>query len=206
MHICITGVSSGIGLHITQKLTPDHTLTGISRRSIENRINLTHIKGDIRDENLLEKIAKESEAFDYIILNAGVAYFDSCENILPEQHREIIETNLLSTILFINVLLKYNKIKKGIIFIGSIAGKKSSQNGSSYAASKFGLRGFAMQLKNEQRQLGIHIINPKIVSTELHKNSKIQIQGKYKETSLESISSTITSILSGEEKRFEIDL
>lgn len=77
---------------------------------------------------------------------------------------------------------------------------------ASYAASKFGLRGFAMQLKNELTKLQTHLINPKIVATNFHKNSKIEIHGKYTETSLESIYKAVEDIISEKEKRFEIDL
>jgi short-subunit dehydrogenase len=73
------------------------------------------------------------------------------------------------------MLLKNNKIQKGIVCIGSICGKKSFKFGASYGASKFGIRGFAMQLKNELSSISVHLINPKIVDTNFHKNSKIEI-------------------------------
>jgi short-subunit dehydrogenase len=98
------------------------------------------------------------------------------------------------------------KIKKWIIFIWSISSKKSWSLWASYAASKFWLRWFAMQLKNEVKWIKISIINPKIVKTNFHKNSKIEIVWKYKETSLDEILKVVKKIFSSEEKRFEIDL
>ena len=62
-----------------------------------------------------------------------------------------------------------------------------------------------MNLKNEIKQ-NIHIINPKVVKTNFHKNSKIEIQWKFEETNLEDILQVINEIIQWKEKRFEIDL
>lgn len=63
-----------------------------------------------------------------------------------------------------------------------------------------------MNLKNEYPKLQIHIINPKIIDTWFHKNSKIEIVWKYETTSLQDISKTLESIFEKKESRFEIDL
>jgi hypothetical protein len=68
------------------------------------------------------------------------------------------------------------------------------------------LRGFAMNLKNEYPKLQIHLLNPKIIDTWFHKNSNVEIVGKYQATSLESIWEVIQNIFEKKEKRFEIDL
>jgi hypothetical protein len=52
-----------------------------------------------------------------------------------------------------------------------------------------------MQLKNEVKKKEVFLINPKIVNTNLHKNSKIEIVGKYEETKLEIILETIKEII-----------
>ncbi|MDD3646711.1 MAG: SDR family NAD(P)-dependent oxidoreductase [Candidatus Gracilibacteria bacterium] len=205
-NILITGITSGIGHHLAINLSNENHITGVGRREKPDIQNINYIKGNIRDLKTLHEIEKSKESYDFVIINAGVGYFDEFKNINLDQNKEIIETNLLSPILLTNILICENKIKKGIIFIGSVVGKKSMKFGASYGASKFGLRGFAMQLKNELTKLSIHIINPKIVKTEFHKNSKIEVHGKYKETSLDDILQTIVDIISQKEKRFEIDL
>ncbi|MDD5213413.1 MAG: SDR family NAD(P)-dependent oxidoreductase [Candidatus Gracilibacteria bacterium] len=203
--ILITGTTSGIGNYLASNLKNDNKIIGVGRS--ENNIeNIDFISGDLKDLSFLAKIEKSISEIDYLVLNAGIGYFDNFKNISIEQNKEILETNLISPILLTNLLLNSAKIKSGIIFIGSIAGKKSAKNGASYAASKFGLRGFAMQLKNEIKGIKIHIINPKIVNTNFHKNSKIEIVGKYEETKIDDIYSSIFEIINGNETRFEIDL
>jgi len=58
-------------------------------------------------------------------LNAGIGYFDNFENISIKQHKDILQTNLISPIIFTSIFL--DKIQSGIIFIGSISSKKSGK-------------------------------------------------------------------------------
>lgn len=205
-NILITWITSGIWLHLATNLSKENHITWVWRREKPDIENIYYIKWNIRELKTLHEIEKSKESYDYVIINAWIWYFDEFKNINLEQNKEIIETNLLSPILLTNILLTENKIKKWIIFIWSVVWKKSMKFWASYGASKFGLRWFAMQLKNELAKLSIHIINPKIVRTEFHKNSKIEINWKYKETSLSDIFHTIENIISWKEKRFEIDL
>jgi len=204
MKILITGTSKWLGRYLSENLKNNHEIIWVSRNKLEIE-NYKHICGDIRESNTLEKIVNHEKSYDYIIINAWVWYFDKFKNLNIEENRNTIETNLLSPILLINMLLKEDKIKKWIIFIWSIAWKKSMKNWASYAASKFWLRGFAMQIKNEIKWIKTHIINPSIIKTAFHDKSKIEIVWKYKETSLEDIFQKIEEIIEWKEKRFEID-
>ncbi len=199
--ILITGTSSGIGNFLGKELWKYHTVYWVSRK--ESLLDIQEFLWDINDENFVHHISESIDTVDYVILNAGVWYFDRFENISLDKHREIIQTNLLSNIIFTHIFSK--KITGWIIFIWSISSKKSGKFWASYSASKFWLRGFAMNLKNESK-LGIHIINPKVVKTNFHHHSKIEIQGKFQETPIGDILNTVADIIEGKEKRFEIDL
>lgn len=199
-NILITWTSSGIWAYLKSSLWEKHHIFWVSRNWNDDFV------WDLRDISFLQEISKKVETLDFLIINAWVWYFDRFENISLEEHKQIIETNLLSPILLSNLLLKENKIKSGIIFIWSVAGKKSSKFGASYSASKWGLRGFAMQIKNEFPKLQIHLLNPKIVKTDFHKNSRVEIVWKYKETKIEDIKQNIENIFLKKEKKFEIDL
>lgn len=170
----------------------------------EKNNKLTHFTWNINDDEFIDKIVWNIEKIDFLILNAGIWYFDNFLDISLENHIDIINTNLLANIKLVYKLLK--KVKTWIIFIWSVSSKKSWKYGASYSASKFGLRWFALNLKNEFPKIKIHLINPKIVKTNFHKNSKVEILGKYEETNISEILETIENIFIWEEKRFEIDL
>lgn len=204
MKILITGTSSGIGHFLAENLAKTQKITGISRQ--KNLIpDISFFCWDIRKNDFLEKVVSSLDSMNYIIINAGVGYFWEFENIAENQHQEMLETNLLSPISFLHKLLKQKKIKTWIIFIGSIASKKSMKFWASYMASKFWLRGFAMGLKNDYKKLQIQIINPSIVKTNFHKKSTLDMSN-YRENSLEEILKIVEDIISWKEKRFEVDV
>lgn len=200
MKILITWNSSWIGKHLYSGLKNENEVFWISRTNVDPN----SFVWDINDYDFLDEVVSKVWEIDYLILNAWVWSFDKFENISIEKHLQIINTNLTSNIIFVSKILK--NIKKWVIFIWSIAGKKSLKYGSSYAASKFWLRGFAMQLKNENTWKKIHLINPSIVHTDFHKNSWVEIVWKYSETKIENILKTVNEILEKKETRFEIDL
>lgn len=200
--ILITWTSSWIWNFLAEKLAIKNKIYWLSRKN--SWLEIQEFLWDINDDFFLQEIYKKIPEIDYLILNAWVWYFDNFEKISLNEHKEILNTNLISPIILTHLFL--NKIKSWIIFIGSISSKKSGKYWASYSASKFGLRGFAMNLKNETKWIKIHLINPKIVKTNFHKNSSIEIVGKFQETKIEYILDTVNKIITWEEKRFEIDL
>ena len=202
-NILITWTNSWIWEYLSNNLKNENKIIWVWRN--ENNINwISYFKWDLKDESFLESLSKNISSIDYLIINAWIWYFDNFSNISELEHKEIINTNLLSPILLTHKILK--KINLWIIFIWSVSSKKSWKYGASYSASKFWLRWFAMNLKNEITNLKIHLINPKIVKTNFHKNSKIEIVWKYEETNINEIFRVISGIISWNEKRFEIDL
>jgi len=200
--ILITWTTSWIWNFLAKNLKNDFEIIWVWRS--ENNINwINYFSWDINDEDFLMQLTKNIKEVDYLILNAWVWYFDEFKNISLQEHKEILNTNLISPIILTSMFL--DKIKSWIIFIWSISSKKSGKFGASYSASKFWLRWFAMNLKNELK-LNIHIINPKIIKTNFHNKSKIKIIWVFPETKIEDVLITIKNIINWTEKRFEIDL
>lgn len=202
-NIVITWTSSWIWKSLWEFLKNENNIIWVSR-SENNIIWIEYIKWDLNNLEFIEELSKKIEKIDYLILNAWVGYFDNFEKISLKEHLLTINLNLTSNIALVYSLL--NKIKKWIIFIWSLSWKKSQKYWSVYSASKFWIRWFAMNLKNELSWIKIHIINPKIVKTNFHNNSKIEIIWKYSETSLQEINSCVNDIINWKEKKFEIDL
>ncbi len=203
MEILITWTTSWIWKYLRENLKENNNIIWISK-SENNITNIDFLKWDLKDIDFLYKIWEKIKEVDYIILNAWIWFFDNFENISIENHINTIQTNLISPVVLTHIL--YKKIKKWIIIIWSISSKKSSKLWTSYSASKFGIRWFAMQLKNEIKWKKVFLINPKIIKTNLHKNAKIDIQNSFLNSKIEDILKTIKNIISWEEKKFEIDL
>lgn len=199
--ILITWTTSWIWNYLGNFLKENNEIIWLSKS--ENNIKwIDFLKVNL--ENIDEINNIDIKNIDYLILNAWVWFFDKFENISLENHIKTINTNLIWNIALVHKL--FDKINIWIIFIWSLSSKKSQKLWSSYCASKFGLRWFAMSLKNENNWKKIFFINPKIVKSNLHKNSKIEIFWKFSETSLDEIWDCIKNILEKKETRFEIDL
>lgn len=228
-NILITWTSSWIweflAKNFLEKYQNDYKIFWLSRKNpkriiLENK-NFSQIICDLKNFWEIEKkfleIKKNNKNFyfDKIILNAWIWYFENFETMKTEEIFEIIQINLLSNIFLIKFLLDNNflNISKNnstkIIFIWSKASKKFWNNWAAYLASKFWLRWFAWWLNKDLKNIWIHLINPRVVKTNFHKNSKIDIQStfwKYSETWIEKIFSTCEKIFNWKEENFEIDL
>lgn len=215
-NILITWTSSWIWENLAKKFLKNwEKIFWVSRKNPEKSIlenkNFQQIFCDLKNFWEIEKnfLNYEKNFFNWIILNAWIWYFENFETMKNEEIFEIIQTNLLSNIFLVKYFLDKNLLKKWakIIFIWSKASKKFSNNWATYLASKFWIRGFAWWLnKDLWKKFWIHLINPKIVKTNFHKNSKIEIQWKFSKTSLNEIFEVCEKIFKWEEKNFEVDL
>ena len=196
MNIFITWTSRWIWKFLKDNLQ-EHNIFDISGRSECDIWDFEKLKTYLK-----EKIP-ENVLFDALVLNAGFGLFGKFEDFKFEDYQALIHTNLLWNIAILKFLEKNLYSRTKIIFIGSIISKKFMKWASVYQASKFGLRGLAGGLKTEWKK--VFIINPKIVDTGFH-TWKVCINPSWEKTSLESILESVKNILSGKERRFEIDL
>lgn len=209
-NILITWWSNWIWKYLVKNLKLDNDILSISRNKTWEKwvedfnINLTNTE---LFNNFVKKCEQDKKVFDCIIINAWVWYFWKYEEWTDNEYINIINLNLLSPILFIKAIEKFLSPKVKIVFIWSIIGKKFMKGAAVYQASKFWLRWFAWALKQEMKWKKIHIINPKIVDTTFHDNSKEKLIFSEKQyTTLDSILMTVHNIIEWNENRFEIDL
>ncbi|MCK9281491.1 MAG: SDR family oxidoreductase [Melioribacteraceae bacterium] len=172
--IFITGASSGIGKEISLKfLSNGYNVVVAARRidlleeiknGVENSDRYHPYKLDLSnfDESkaILEKIASEYE-IDILINNAGTTTFTSASEDSVEKIKNIIDINLLGSILAIkSVLPVMMKRNSGtIINILSVVTEKVFTKSSAYSASKSGLLAYANVLREEVRANNIKVIN-----------------------------------------------
>lgn len=209
MNLLITGVSSGIGRALTESLSSEHHIVGISRRNPAIP-SIDWQELDLSDSRARKAWLKKAQAktplLDGLILNAWVGHFDRFQDIEYEKYEAMMETNLMANIELIYGLLPIIKEDATIIFIGSRASRRFMWGGAVYQASKFGLRGFAWALREEFPRLHIYFLNPSIVRTEFFQHTTAPILGRFPETPMSDILHAVTTMLSGEKKNWEVDI
>ena len=161
----VTGASGGIGREIAIELSKKGYRVLLQGRNI-NKLKQVQselgqyadvIVGDINlmteREEILDKL-NTSDDIDLLVNAAGISSFAAFENTNPSSIAEIMTTNLISPMLFVQSFLKMknqrnNNYTTTIVNIGSAFGYIGYPGFSIYSASKFGLRGFTESLRRE---------------------------------------------------------
>lgn len=186
--IWIIGAGSGIGCALAIELSKQgHQLILSGRREgylqnlkSESINDAMVLPVDITNIDQLNdaytKIKNEFGFIDSIISMSADYQPMSVGHLDIQKCRNIIETNLMSAFLILDIVVPDMKTKgQGqIVFCGSVAGYRGLPNGQPYSASKAGLINLAESARLELYPFGIDvkIINPGFVKTEMtDKNS-----------------------------------
>lgn len=173
--ILITGAGSGLGkgtaIGLAKKghtvIAGMHTYEQMSRFIIEKKgtdyeKNIELIKLDILDMMDCEK-AWEYD-IDILVNNAGIGQTGPVAEIPVGLIREVMETNVFSTLEFSQPIIR-DMVEKGagkVIFLSSVAGLATHPFLGPYNASKHALEAIVQCLRDELQPMGITVatINP----------------------------------------------
>jgi len=172
----VTGATGGLGEEIVRLFSSAGQKVIALGRSEEklNKIKndlVVPVSLDLNDEEAVKKFAKEVEAFDNLILCHGIIGARPMRMLSKKFIRDVIESNLISTLDFVSNLLRANKINKPgrIVFISSISAYIGANNTVAYAASKAGcdaaFNGLARDLL--KKDITVNSIAPAAIDTPL---------------------------------------
>jgi NADP-dependent 3-hydroxy acid dehydrogenase YdfG len=177
----ITGASSGIGAATARALArDDHRLALLARRrdrvealAEELGERAMAIEADVTDRESIvaaaERVRSELGGADILVNNAGVMLLAPFSSEQREEHRQMVETNLLGAMTATEVFLDQLRDGDGdLVNISSVAGRKARPGNSVYAATKWGLGGWSEALRQELLPgVRVTLIEPGAVATEL---------------------------------------
>jgi len=180
--ILVTGASSGIGLHIANRLHDSgYNVIGTSRNpeQYQYKVPFKLLRLDISDDNSIEQFVtllfSEVTHLDVLINNAGYLVKGLAEETTIELGKQQFETNFWGTVKLTRALLPYfRKQRHGqIITTGSFLGLIGYPNATYYSASKHALEGFFKSLWFELNQFGIKVsmVEPVFFKTGISENS-----------------------------------
>jgi short-subunit dehydrogenase len=104
-------------------------------------------------------LARQASDSDVFVANAGVPATGVLTALTQERIDRILEVNLRAPIALAHALAP-RMIERGrghMVFISSLSGRAASPASSLYAATKFGLRGFALSIREDLREQGIGV-------------------------------------------------
>jgi NADP-dependent 3-hydroxy acid dehydrogenase YdfG len=107
---------------------------------------------------------------DIVVNNAGVMLTAPFGSDQREEHRRMIETNLLGAMTTTEVFLDQLRAAHGgdLVNISSVAGRIAPAGFAAYAATKWGINGWSEALRLElQPDIRVTVIEPGAITTEL---------------------------------------
>ena len=173
--VLLTGASTGLGPHIARRLHREGARFVLSARNEEALNKLAKELGDARvvvadlsNPGEPERLAKEAGEVHVLVSNAGVPASGRLVTFKVEHLDRAIAVNLRAGIVLARELATAMIARKEghMVFMASVAGKIPASGFTVYNATKFGIRGFGLALREELwgTGVGVSVISPTFVS------------------------------------------
>lgn len=176
----IVGASSGIGAALAERLAHEgFDLALVARRddrlaevadaikaTIERAVVRT-IAHDVRRveevPELFARLVEELHGLDLIVYAAGAMAPLGPDEYDTETDRELVETNLLGAIAWLNEAAGWLGVagRGSLVGVSSLAGERGRRGNPAYGAAKAGLTAYLEALRNRLAPHGVHVLTVK---------------------------------------------
>jgi short-subunit dehydrogenase len=174
--VLLTGATGGLGQAIAHALAErGASLVLSSRKGAELESLAASLPGDrhrsvvtdLADLGAGEQLASGAGPVDVLVANAGLPATGSLEKFTSDEVVRALRVNLEAPILMARALFP-GMVERGsghLVFISSLSGKAVSPRASVYSATKFGLRGFGLGLREDLwgTGVGVSVVMPGFV-------------------------------------------
>jgi short-subunit dehydrogenase len=161
--VLLTGASGGIGQAIARAFAARGASLVLSGRQLEVLDALaTEVGGrvipcDLAQRADLDRLIAEAGEVDVLVANAGLPASSVFTELGQDEIDRMLEVNLRAPIALARALAPAMIARRSghLVFISSLAGKVASPASAIYSATKFGLRGFALGIREDLRPHGV---------------------------------------------------
>lgn len=171
----LTGATGGLGRAIARSLAEAGASVVLSSRKGDELERLAAELPGAGHAVAISDLAKPGAAgtliadagdIDVLVANAGLPGTGLIEDHTPHEVERAVRVNLEAPMIMAQALIPAMKARGSghIVFISSLSGKVASPRGSIYNATKFGLRGFSLALREDQivdrTGIGVSLVLP----------------------------------------------
>ena len=163
--VLLTGATGGLGRAIARRLHREGASLVLTGRRVEVLESLAAETGaravavDLTDPPAVERLAADHADVDVLVANAGLPGSGHILSFSVEQIDRALAVNLRAPMVLARII-GARMVARGeghMVFISSLSGKAATPRTSVYAATKFGLRGFAAALRQDVRRSGVGV-------------------------------------------------
>lgn len=161
----VTGATGGIGQAIARTLASHGaTVTVTGRRAdvlepLAAEISARAIACDLSRQEDVDRLIREADQVDVLVANAAMPASGELADLTQEQIDRMLDVNLRAPIALARAFAPA-MVSRGhghLVFISSLQGKAATPASSIYVGTKFGLRGFALALREDLRPHGVGV-------------------------------------------------
>jgi short-subunit dehydrogenase len=163
--VLLTGATGGIGQAVARAFAARGARLVLTGRRIDELERLAASVGgraiacDLADPEELERLVAAAGEVDVLVANAALPATGHLSSFSTRQLDTILAVNLRAPIVLARALAPamVDRRRGHLVFVSSLSGKVASPLSSVYSATKFGLRGFALGLRQDLRKDGVGV-------------------------------------------------
>jgi uncharacterized protein len=163
--VLLTGATGGIGHAIARGVSArgaELLLTGRRADVLEPlaaETGGTALTCDLADRAAADRLAADAGEVDVLVANAALPASGSLGEYAIGEIDRALDVNLRAPIVLARALSEGMVARRRghLVFVSSLSGKSATTGTSLYSATKFGMRGFAIGLRDELRDQGVGV-------------------------------------------------
>jgi short-subunit dehydrogenase len=173
----LTGATGGLGRAIAKALAGRGAKLVLSSRKAEELESLASelpgaghrtVVSDLAEEGAALELLAAAGDLDVLVANAGLPGSGRLDGFSQDEIGRALRVNLEAPVRMTRELIpRMQERGEGhLVYVSSLSGKAATARASLYAATKFGLRGFAFCLRDDLRGagVGVSVISPGAIS------------------------------------------
>jgi short-subunit dehydrogenase len=172
--VLLTGASGGIGNALATVFAEAGACLVLSGRreaelqDLATRTGGTAVVADLAERADVTRLLAEAGPVDILVANAALPAAGLLTDFTADQVDRALEVNLRAPIALAHALAPamMERGSGSLVFVSSLAGLAASKGSALYNATKFGLRGFALALRQDLHGtgVGVSVVLPGFVS------------------------------------------